>query len=135
MPQDERLLVVPLRSNAHFVTSRDPKGEAVQVMRRWTQRDKRNEALRRQLPVQFVRDLVINDANRDLVLATKAGVAASFDPFHLQVVEQRFQDDAGWQFQGFAVPILFPAVGDLPWERVQELRKHKQIARFSPDSS
>ncbi len=49
---------------------------------------------------------------------------------HLQVVEQRFQDDAGWQLQGFAVPILFPAVGDLPWEAVQELRRHKAIARF-----
>ncbi len=113
-----------------FVTSRDPKGEAQQVSRCWTQRDRRNEALRRELPVQFVRDLVIKDANRDLVLAAKASVAASFDPMHLQVVEQRFQDDAGWQLQRFVVPILFPAVGDLPWEGVQELRKHKEITRF-----
>jgi hypothetical protein len=113
-----------------FVTSRDPTGEDQQTVRCWTQRDGRNEALRRELPVQFARDLVINHANRDLVLAANAGVAASFDPMHFQVVEQRFRDDAGWQFQGFAVPILFPAVGELPWESIQELRKHKEMARF-----
>jgi hypothetical protein len=114
----------------HFVASRDPKGEVKQVAQHWTQQDKRSEALRRELPVQFVRDLVIKHANRDLVLATNAGMAASFDRLHLQVVERRFEDDRAWHYQGFVVPILFPKVGDLPWEEIQELRKHKGIARF-----
>ena len=30
----------------------------------------------------------------------------------------------------FAVPILFPVVGDLSWEDIRDLRKHKQVARF-----
>jgi len=114
----------------NYVTSRNPSGDARQVSQRWTQKDKRNAALRRALPEQFVRDTVISAANRDLVLAATAGVAASFDPLHLQVVEQRFRDDQGWKLRGFAVPILFPAVGKLPWEDIRDLRAHKQMADF-----
>ena len=43
---------------------------------------------------------------------------------------QRFNDEHNWKFHGFAVPILFPQVGDLPWETIADLRNDKSMTRF-----
>jgi hypothetical protein len=99
-------------------------------MRTWSQQDDRNPALKRELPVQFVRSTVIRNVNRDLALAATAGVAASIDSLHLKVVAQRFAEDAGWKLQGYALPILFPSVGELPWVAIADLRRDRAIGRF-----
>jgi hypothetical protein len=82
------------------------------------------------IPVRFVRNRVIGDANRDLVLAVAAGAAVTIDRIHGQVVAQRFNDDDGWRLRGYAVPILFPHVGDLPWTAIADLRRKREMARF-----
>lgn len=113
-----------------FVASRNPTGEVQQLAQRWTWEDQRNDALESAIPIPFVRNLVIGNANRDLVLAVAAGAAVTIDRLHGQVVAQRFNDDGGWKLRGYAVPILFPHVGDLPWTTIADLRREREMVRF-----
>jgi hypothetical protein len=112
-----------------FVTSVDPSDKVAELVERWAGEDRRNHALERAIPVPFVRGEVIKSANRDLALAAAAGFAVTIDPLHMQVPAQRFNDEI-WKFNGYAVPITFPWVGDLPWEAIAELRRDKNMARF-----
>ena len=73
---------------------------------------------------------MIGDANRDLAVAVEHGIAVSADTLHTQVIGQRFYDLDGWAMHGFAVPILFPEVGDWSWEAVKGLRRDRNMARF-----
>jgi len=52
------------------------------------------------------------------------------DSLHSQVVAQRFGDAAGWKWQGYAMPFLFPQVGDWTWEEIAELRRDPNMVRF-----
>jgi hypothetical protein len=79
-----------------FVTSRNPTSEVKQLAQQWTWADERNRSLEHAIPIKFVRDTIINSANRDLVLATAAGVSVTTDQLHAQVVAQRFNDQQGW---------------------------------------
>jgi hypothetical protein len=178
VPEEESILVVPLRSNAstlltgapvvsvrrrlkfaslfydrlfiesgvlrlqagpdgrfntdwvEFVTSTDPAGEVDRLARRWRWADEQNPALERAIPGRFIRGAVIGNADRDLALAAASGCAVTCDPLHLQVVAQRFNDDTGWGLRGYSVPILFPQVGELPWETIANLRRDPNITRF-----
>src|SRR5205823_1108915 len=56
-----------------FVTSRNPAGAVQQLAQQWTWADERNRSLEHAIPIKFVRDTIINSANRDLVLAAAAG--------------------------------------------------------------
>jgi hypothetical protein len=113
-----------------FVTTRDPQGQAKQLEQQWIWADRRNPALEQAIPVQFVRQTIIDGANHDLALATTAQVAATSDRLHAQVVAQRFNDEQGWKLQGFTVPLLFPRVGELPWTAIAELRHDRRMAWF-----
>lgn len=101
-----------------FATPRDPVHEIGRMTDRWKWNDERNQALLRAVPEKFVRSAVIEHANRDLGSGVQHGVAVSVDPLHHQVVAQRFEDDGNWHLVGFAVPILFPMIGGLPWEAI-----------------
>ena len=114
----------------HFVRTKDPQGDEAKVMRQWTWADERNPALEAAIPGRFVRGAVIKDANRDLAIAALNGLAVAVDPFHLQVVAQRFNDEEGWRLRGYSVPVLYPQVGDLPWQAIADLRREPNIARF-----
>ena len=113
-----------------FVTSRNPTGEIQRLAQQWTWADERNRSLEHAIPIKFVRDTIINSANRDLVLAAVAGVSVTTDQLHSQVAAQRFNDDDGWKLRGYAVPIIFPHVGDLPWEAIANFRRDRSMARF-----
>jgi hypothetical protein len=112
-----------------FVTPVDSSGEIGQLAERWNREDARSNALQRAIPIEFVRGEVIKSTNRDLAFAAAARVAVTLDPLHQQVAAQRFNDD-GWGLSGYAVPLLFPWVGNLPWEAIVELRRDKSLARF-----
>lgn len=77
-----------------------------------------------------MRETIIKSANRDLVLAATAGVSVTTDRLHAQVVAQRFNDQQGWNLQGYAIPLLFPQAGELPWEAIADLRRDRNMARF-----
>jgi hypothetical protein len=113
-----------------FVTSRDPAGEVQQLAQRWTWADERNRSLEHAIPIKFVRETIIKSANRDLVLAAIAGVSVTTDRLHAQVVAQRFNDQQEWNLQGYAIPLLFPQAGELPWEAIADLRRDRNMARF-----
>jgi len=113
-----------------FVKSIDPADEVRWIAQRWIRADERNPALKHAIPVRFARQVVINSANRDFVLAAAAGCAVTVDPLHMQVVTQRFKDEHGWGLRGYSVPVLFPAVGDMAWEAIADLRRDRNIARF-----
>ena len=113
-----------------FVTTRDPEGQAKQFEQQWTWADRSNPALEQAIPVQFVRQTIIDGANHDFALATAAEVAATCDRLHAQVVAQRFNDEQGWKLQGYTVPLLFPQAGELPWTTIAELRRDRNMAWF-----
>jgi hypothetical protein len=112
-----------------FVTSRNPAGAVQQLAQQWIWADERNRALERAIPIKFVRDTIINSANRDLALGAAAGVSVTTDRLHSQVAAQRFNDDS-WKLRGYAVPIVFPHVGDLPWEAIADIRRDRSMTRF-----
>jgi len=114
----------------HFVKSHDPAGKAKQLARQWATVDKRNRSLERAIPIRFVRETIIDSANHDHALAAMAGVAITSDRFHSQVVAQRFNDQQGWKLQGYAVPVLFPQIGDWPWPAIADLRRDPNMAHF-----
>jgi len=89
-----------------------------------------NAALERAIPERFLRGAMIKNTNHDLVIATAGQIAATVDTFHAQVAAQRFNDDESWRLRGYAVPIIFPNVGDLPWEAIADFRRDRGMARF-----
>ena len=113
-----------------FTRTRDPVDDVEQLARGWTWEDERNAALERAIPERFVRSSVIQNANRDLVIATASKMAASIDLLHAQVAAQRFQDGENWKLRGFAVPILFPQIGNQPWDVIADLRRDRNMTRF-----
>jgi hypothetical protein len=113
-----------------FVRTRDPAGEMWRLSNEWVEADKQNGALERSVPQIFLRSAVIGDSNRDLAVAAENKMAISMDPLHAEVIAQRFNDERGWAMKGFAVPILFPEVGEWPWEAVAELRRDPNMIRF-----
>ena len=114
----------------HFVKSHDPAGKAKQLAQQWAAVDKRNRSLERAIPIRFVRETIIDSANHDHALAAMAEVAITSDRFHSQVVAQRFNDQQGWKLQGYAVPVLFPQIGDWPWPAIADLRRDPNMAHF-----
>ena len=113
-----------------FVTTQKPSGEIGRLADRWRWADQSNRSLEQAIPVRHVRSAIIDNANRDLVIGAASGTAVAIDPIHLQVVAQRFRDDGQWCARGYAVPLLFPQVGDLSWETIAELRCEPNVARF-----
>jgi hypothetical protein len=126
-PSADELL--PVADWVEFVKSPDPVGSVKQLADQWTWVDEQNPWLERVLPVRHVRNAVIRNVNRDLALATASGFAATIDPFHQRVVAQRFSDDE-WNIRGFAVPVIFPAVGDWSWSAIADLRRDQNMLRF-----
>jgi hypothetical protein len=104
--------------------------ELDRVVRDWTWADDHNAALKRAIPERHLRDTVIKNANHDLVIAAASGAAATVDAFHTQVAAQRFNDDDSWKLRGYAVPLVFPHVGDLPWQAIADFRRDRGMTRF-----
>jgi hypothetical protein len=113
-----------------FRKSIDPAGGIKEIVQQWARADEHNRALHDAVPDRFAREVVINSANRDLVLAAAAGCAVTIDPLHTQVVAQRFNDEDGWGLRGYSVPVVFPKVGDLSWEAVADVRRDRYMASF-----
>lgn len=113
-----------------FATFPKPDTDVMAVVRKWTEADKANPALLRSLPVKFARDIVISHANADLGLITSAGLSASVDRLHMEVISQRFQPDSNWAVTGFALPVLFPNVEMMPWAEIARVRRNKHFLRF-----
>jgi hypothetical protein len=100
------------------------------TVRDWTWADEHNAALERVIPERLLRSAVIKNTNHDLVIAAASRVAATVDTFHAQVAAQRFNDDGSWKLRGYVVPIVFPHVGDLPWEAIADFRRDRGMVRF-----
>jgi hypothetical protein len=96
----------------------------------WARTDAHNAALRTAIPEQFVRSLIIKNADADLALAAHAGVAVMQDRTHQQVLACRFDDEMGWRATGFALPIVLPDTAGLDWDSVAQIRNHKAMAAF-----
>jgi len=114
----------------HFGKFARPGPGVDRIARDWTWADERNPYLDQVIPGRFVRAAVIKNANNDLALAAAAGCTVTIDGLHSQVVAQRFGDEAGWKLQGYAIPFLFPQIGDWTWQDIADLRRDRNMARF-----
>lgn len=115
-----------------WVESHDPvSGDAGRLLRSWVRQDHENAALRHAIPERFVRSQVVKHANRDLVLAIGTDAAVSQDSLHVEVIRNRFEDDhTAWRLTGYALPLLVPDVGALPWEALAALRREKGLQQL-----
>ncbi|MGO8896695.1 MAG: hypothetical protein ACLQB1_44420 [Streptosporangiaceae bacterium] len=109
---------------------RQLSSELDRIVRDWTWADEHNAALERAISERLLRGAVIKNTNHDLVIAAASHVAATVDTFHAEVAAQRFNDDESWRLRGYAVPIIFPNVGYLPWEAIADFRRDRGMARF-----
>jgi|SRR5579863_6314972 len=91
--------------------------------RGWSAIDERNRVLAERFPASFVRSRIIVDTNDDLALAAGERWVLSADPLHSEVLSSRLGDQEGWRLEGFALPFLVPAVGDLPWDTIGDIRR------------
>ena len=82
------------------------------------------------IPERLLRGAVIKNTNHDLVIAAASGAAVTVDAFHAAVAAQRFNADGSWGLRGYAVPVIFPHVGDLPWEAIADFRRDRGMTRF-----
>lgn len=101
-----------------------------QMASEWQRLDERNAVLAAEFPDHFVRTKIIEHANFDLATGVSARSAVSADQLHVQVMSARLEDQSGWSFQGYALPMLFPRVGDLSWETIAALRRENALNRF-----
>jgi hypothetical protein len=108
----------------------DVPDELEKQCREWVRRDEKNAALVTAVPVDFLRSRIIQHANNDLARGIAIRAAVSVDSLHQRVTVQRYADEKGWKFVGFALPVLFPQVTDLSWDEVAELRQHKAVEAF-----
>jgi len=113
----------------HFVYG-DPGDEARQLAADWTIVDLSNAPLEAQLPVPFVRDLLVQNANYDLALGAADDIPTSIDSLHRKVLASRFSHGGCWAGRGFSIPFLFPEVGRLDWSAVGDLRRNKHMRSF-----
>lgn len=107
-----------------------PDREIRRVADEWSRRDRNNHLLNRTIPDQFVRSRVITDTNYDLSIGAAAGTAVALDSLHASVATERARsNDDPWAWTGFALPIIIPDIGRLPWEAVVELRKERGLTK------
>ncbi|MFT4264827.1 MAG: hypothetical protein QM572_15690 [Nocardioides sp.] len=98
--------------------------------REWSARDHRSDTLRSELPLSFVRKEVIEGANGDLSAGVWGGAAVMQDAIHQKVVGSRFESGSDWRATGFCLPILVPETGDLDWDSVLRIRRHRAMQAF-----
>jgi hypothetical protein len=96
----------------------------------WKRFDDRNEALTQLVPERFVRSTLLDHVSKDLALGAAGGWDVSVDRFHGGVIGARFASAATVKPQGFALPILIPKVGQLPWDAIVRIRRMKEVERF-----
>ncbi|MGD0985867.1 MAG: hypothetical protein ABSA65_18980 [Acidimicrobiales bacterium] len=111
----------------YFERPRRLPDDVGKLAKRWSTTDEHNAVLKDRFPAHFVCSRIVQDTNEDLALAAAAGVVLSADPLHNEVLSRRLQDDQGWRLEGFALPIIVPAVGDLPWDTVRDIRNDKAM--------
>jgi hypothetical protein len=118
------------RNWVDYVSVKPLGREANRVKDDWISRDKHNGVLQGAIPVDLVRSRVIDHANTDFAYAAFGNVSVSADALHMEVMRTRLDERAGWSMRGFALPILVPAVKELSWDAIVDLRKDKNIARL-----
>lgn len=97
---------------------------------RWKRSDDRNAALYRLVPENYVRSRVVEHISQDLAAGAAGGWDISVDRLHGRVIGARFAEDATLRTNGAALPLLMPRVGDLAWDDIVEIRRHKAIQRL-----
>lgn len=111
-----------------WVKAPEPHG-LKELAERWCRLDADNAVLAREISDPFSRGLIVRNANLDMAVAALTNTSVMPDPLHGKVLEARFRD-ASWSAGGFALPIVLPAVVNLDWSDVAEIRRHKALRRF-----
>jgi hypothetical protein len=96
----------------------------------WKRSDDRNAALNRLVRENFVRSRLVEHVSQNLADGAAGGWDISVDRLHGRVIAARFADDSTLRAHGAALPLLIPRVGDLAWEDIVELRRHRAIQRL-----
>lgn len=103
-------------------------GRLKSVADHWIRADLRDDCLRTMLPEQFVRSAVIKNANLDLAHGSRFAAAVNMEQLHANVARARLErGDARRVLGGVALSIILPSVGNLPWEDVDRVRRHRDI--------
>jgi len=94
--------------------------------RAWNERNRLD--LQQILPESFVRKLVLESAHLDLLISGELGAVVSVDPFHGRLLNARVRAGEAYPVFGeTALTTVFPDVGELSWQDIGEVRRHKDI--------
>lgn len=123
---DPLVLEVPRAYKWLHVGVFDLYPEDKRVVKKMASQDASDGVLDTYLPDEFSRKLVIGSANFALVLASRMDAAASFDSIHSQALAARLARGQATRVLGSgALAIAFPTAGQLRWQDIDELRRHR----------
>jgi hypothetical protein len=95
------------------------------LVQRLVHEDERDSIPLRGITDQRVRQAILTHANTDAVLATSMDAAVNADRLHRQIYRARVEHGEAERVPGEgALLTLFPDVGELSWDDVDELRNH-----------
>jgi len=80
----------------------------------------------------FLRNIILRNLNRDLILAGSLGSMASIDPLHLPILQKKMAAHGGLRpASGFvALEVAVPDLSEVPWDVIAEVREHKAMMEF-----
>ena len=105
--------------------------EAEEAAEPWILADNTDDQLARLIPDRIERETVIKSANCDLATAALAGVTVSVDLYHARVPRARLlRGDAQPAPGPMALEFLVPAVDDLDWRDIHDLRRHSGLREY-----
>jgi hypothetical protein len=89
------------------------------------------------LPEHFVRDLVVKQANRDMLVGAAYGSAVSMDGLHRRILTAQIRNGAAAPaFGRHALTILVPDVRRMTWANIVEIRanRSRKLRRLAASS-
>ncbi len=83
------------------------------------------------LPEHFVRDLVVKQANRDMLVGAAYGSAVSMDGLHRRILTAQIRNGtAAPAFGPHALTILVPDVRRMTWANIVEIRANRGVRQY-----
>jgi len=112
--------------------SLEPVDRFKEVGERLASRDIRNKGIIIEGATRIVREVMLKNMNRDMMLASFLGAAVSMDPLHGPILAQDVAIKTGLSPEvGFlALEAVLPDFSMLPWSEVLDLRKHPAVTAF-----
>ena len=110
----------------------DLTSEAKSLASRISRDDEKNTDIVIPEGSHFLRNMILRNLNRDLILVWSLGSTASIDPLHLPIIRRKMAAHGELRpASGFvALEVAVPDLSEVPWNVIAEVREHKAVMEF-----